>query len=91
MANTQSTGSARELTLGVDVGGTRIKVALADESGRLLSSKMLETHHCHAADSFLQVVAGEIATQAKACAVTTAAAGIGCPDGSTSTQVESFG
>jgi glucokinase len=64
---------------GVDVGGTRIKVGLADESGCLLSSKMLETHHCHDADTFLQVVAGEIATQAKACAVTTAAAGIGCP------------
>lgn len=64
---------------GVDVGGTRIKVGLADESGRLLSCKMLETRDCQEAGSFLEVVAGEIATQARAIAVPTAAAGIGCP------------
>jgi glucokinase len=64
---------------GVDIGGTRIKIGLADQSGRLLSSRMFETHDCRDADSFLHRVAAEIKDQAKAAGVTLKAAGVGCP------------
>jgi len=64
---------------GVDVGGTRIKVGLADSSGRLLSSRLLETRRCQDATSFLETVAGEIKSQASAASVSIAAAGLGCP------------
>lgn len=79
-----STNSARKAAIdgvlaGVDVGGTRIKVGLADESGRLLSSRVLESRSCRDAESFLEVVAGEIGRQAKAASSYVAAAGVGCP------------
>lgn len=64
---------------GVDVGGTRIKVGLADFSGRLLSSEVLETRLCQNAEGFLDIVAGEIKVQASAASVCVAAAGLGCP------------
>ena len=64
---------------GVDVGGTRIKAGLADASGRLLSSDVFETRCCQDTESFLETVAGQIKTQAKAAASTVAAAGLGCP------------
>jgi glucokinase len=64
---------------GVDVGGTRIKAGLADESGRLLSSHVLETRSCHDVDSFLDIVAGEIGRQAKAASIHVEAVGVGCP------------
>jgi len=64
---------------GVDVGGTRIKVGLADRSGRLLSCEVLETCGCPGAESFLETVAGEIVTQASAATIPIAAVGIGCP------------
>ena len=66
---------------GVDVGGTRIKVGLADSSGRLLSCEVLETRRCRDAESFLETIAGEIGKQANAAAASArvAAVGIGCP------------
>jgi glucokinase len=64
---------------GIDVGGTRIKAGLADESGCLLSSNALETRSCHDAESFLGTVAAEIGRQAKAASSHIAAAGVGCP------------
>jgi glucokinase len=64
---------------GVDVGGTRIKVGLADRSGRLISCEVLETGACHDAENFLEIVVGEIETQAAAASVSIMAAGIGCP------------
>ena len=66
---------------GVDVGGTRIKVGLADSSGRLLSCEVIETRRCRDAESFLETIAGEIGKQANAAAASArvAAVGIGCP------------
>jgi glucokinase len=64
---------------GVDVGGTRIKVGLADSSGRLLSCQMLETHDCCSAENFLETIAGEIGTQSSSASVPITAVGIGCP------------
>jgi glucokinase len=64
---------------GVDVGGTRIKVGLADPSGRLLSSELLETRRCQDTESFLEMIAGEIKAQASAASVSVAATGLGCP------------
>jgi len=63
------------------VGGTRIKVGLADSSGRLLSREVLETRRCRDAESFLETIAGEIRKQANAAAASArvAAVGIGCP------------
>lgn len=69
----------REVFAGVDVGGTRIKIGLADRSGQLISCKFLETAGCHDTETFLETVAAEIETQAKAASVTVEAAGIGCP------------
>ena len=64
---------------GVDVGGTRIKIGLADGSGHLLSCDVIETRGCRDAKCFLETVAGEIRTQASVASVPIAAAGIGCP------------
>jgi len=52
--------------VGVDVGGTRIKIGLADDSARLLSCHLLETHDSTDAEGFLETVAGEISHQASA-------------------------
>jgi glucokinase len=64
---------------GVDVGGTRIKVGLADGAGRLLSSALLETRACSGAEGFLDAIAAEIRSQASASPLRVAAAGLGCP------------
>ena len=64
---------------GVDIGGTRTKVGLAEGSGRLLSSEMLETPDTRDAEKFLQAVAHEIERQVDIASVSLAAAGIGCP------------
>src|SRR5271157_3851327 len=64
---------------GVDVGGTRIKVGLAEGSGRVLSCELLETRACPDADSFLDAIAAEIKRQASASSLLVAATGLGCP------------
>jgi len=69
----------RSVFAGVDVGGTRIKVGLADRSGRLLSCEVFETCACHDAERFLETVAAEIKTEASAFSLPVAAAGVGCP------------
>jgi glucokinase len=64
---------------GVDVGGTRIKVGLAQRSGQLISCEILKTADCRDAESFLEIVAGKIVTLANGASVRVAGAGIGCP------------
>jgi len=64
---------------GVDIGGTRIKIGLADETGHLLSSHVLETRGCRDGASLLDTIAGEIERQVKAVSDHVAAAGVGCP------------
>ena len=64
---------------GVDVGGTRIKIGLADDSGHLLSSRIIETHECQDAVAFLTTVVAEIQNEATAGGFTVEAAGVGCP------------
>ncbi len=71
--------ATRGVFAGVDVGGTRIKVGLADRSGRLLSCNVLETRGCHDAESFLETIAAQIQTQSSAASLPVAAAGLGCP------------
>lgn len=69
----------QEVFAGVDVGGTRIKVGLAEGSGQLLSCELLKTRACPDADSFLDAIATEIKRQASASSLLVAAAGLGCP------------
>lgn len=69
----------RDVFAGVDVGGTRIKIGLAERSGRLLSCETLETESFHDADSLFEGVRGTIQTLARAASVSVLAAGVGCP------------
>lgn len=64
---------------GVDVGGTRTKVGLADRSGRLLCCELIETRTLQDTESFLHRIATEIAKQSKAVSLPVAGAGVGCP------------
>ena len=64
---------------GVDVGGTRIKVGLVDESGQLLSCRMLESQSCSTPAGLFELIAGEIEAQAVAAAGRVVGAGVGCP------------
>ena len=58
--------SVEPIFAGVDVGGTRIKLGLADRPGRLLSCRVLKTHDCGDSESFLKTVTDEITSQASA-------------------------
>jgi len=62
-----------------DVGGTRIKVGIADGSGKLLSCEVLETRARQNADSLLDTLAAQIRSQARTASVSVVAAGVGCP------------
>jgi glucokinase len=64
---------------GVDIGGTRIKTGIADESGRLLSCEIVDSRGFESAESFLATIAEEIERQAKAASVEVKATGVGCP------------
>jgi glucokinase len=64
---------------GVDVGGTRIKIGLSDQSGHLLSTRIIETHDYHDAESLLQHLASEIRNQSVGAGVSIQAVGVGCP------------
>jgi glucokinase len=64
---------------GVDVGGTRIKVGLADPSGHVLSCEVIETCAFHDAPAFFQVLSSKIAAMAASAARHVAGVGIGCP------------
>ena len=69
----------QEVFAGVDVGGTRIKIGLADNAGRLLSCEILETAECRDAESLLENVGAKIAALARAASAAVKGAGIGCP------------
>ena len=64
---------------GVDVGGTRIKIGLADGAGRLLSCELLETRACHDAENFLDILTTQVRAQSEAASLRVVAAGLGCP------------
>jgi len=70
---------AQGVIAGVDVGGTRIKVGLADRGGRLLSCEVLETRDCRDAENFIETVASEIEAQTKSTGIPVKAVGVGCP------------
>jgi glucokinase len=69
----------QEVFAGVDVGGTRIKIGLADRLGQLVSCEVRETEACLDTETLLETVAAEIKSQANAAAVRVVAAGVGCP------------
>jgi glucokinase len=69
----------RGVWAGVDVGGTRIKIGLADNRGRLLSSETIETRDCRDAEGFLENVCDKILTLAGSASVSVRGVGIGCP------------
>jgi glucokinase len=64
---------------GIDVGGTRSKVGLANGSGHVLSCQVLETRAYQDSESFLDAVAAEIRRQSKTTSISVTAAGLGCP------------
>lgn len=64
---------------GVDIGGTRIKVGLCTESGRLVASEILETRGCLDADAFAEMLGGTLTRLAAAASVRLVCAGVGCP------------
>lgn len=68
-----------DIFAGIDIGGTRIKIGLADRSGRMLSSELLETRTFQDADSLLDTLASEVMRQANSASVPVAGAGLGCP------------
>jgi len=75
-----STREPKESVLaGVDVGGTQLKVGLADASGNLRSCEVLKTRDCRDAASLLQLISDEISRQTSRASVELAAIGVGCP------------
>ena len=64
---------------GVDVGGTRIKVGLANKSGRLLSCELLAARCCRDVETFLENITSDIKKQESAASVSLEAVGVGCP------------
>ncbi|HXY01828.1 MAG TPA: ROK family protein [Candidatus Limnocylindrales bacterium] len=69
----------RNTFAGVDVGGTRIKIGIADSTGQLFSSRVLETRECQDVKGFLDTIAAEISSQSRVASHVVAAAGLGCP------------
>jgi len=64
---------------GVDLGGTQVKIGLADGSGHLLSCEVLRTRDCGEAATLFDSVVGEIRALTGRSSGTLAAVGIGCP------------
>lgn len=69
----------QDVFAGIDAGGTRIKIGLADRSGQLISNSVLESKGCQNAEDFVQKIAREIENLAKLASVHVVAAGMGCP------------
>jgi glucokinase len=69
----------QDVLAGVDVGGTRIKIGLADFAGRLLSCEIVETGSCLDSEGLLDNVAQKIRALADAASASVRGAGIGCP------------
>lgn len=68
-----------EVLAGVDVGGTRIKVGIADASGQLLACDITESVSYQDAETFLSSVADKIRLMVCGASGVLVGAGIGCP------------
>lgn len=68
-----------EVLAGVDVGGTRIKVGIADTSGKLLSNDVTESGVFQDLETFLTVVSDKIRVMVRDVSGVLVGAGIGCP------------
>lgn len=64
---------------GIDAGGTRIKIGLANRCGQLLGKSVLETRECQDAESFAAKIAERIEQLRENAPVRVLAAGVGCP------------
>jgi glucokinase len=64
---------------GMDVGGTRIKVGIADLSGRVLALEIADTITYRDTETFLAFVADKIRSMANSVSGSLLGAGIGCP------------
>lgn len=70
---------AGEAFAGVDIGGTRIKIGIADSSGSLLFLDIVETESYKSAEALLDDIAERLRRQATAASVSLAGVGVGCP------------
>lgn len=68
-----------EVLAGVDVGGTRIKVGIADTSGQLLACDIAESVSYQNTETFLSSVADKIRMMVSGASGVLVGAGIGCP------------
>jgi glucokinase len=68
-----------EVLAGVDVGGTRIKVGIADASGQLLACDIAESVSCQDTETFLSSVSDKIRSMVRGASGVLVGAGIGCP------------
>jgi glucokinase len=64
---------------GVDLGGTRIKIGLADTTGHIISTSILETRGCRDAEGIVEKISTTVKDLAFAASVHVIAAGVGCP------------
>lgn len=68
-----------EVLAGVDIGGTRIKVGIADASGTLLASDITESGSFEDIELFLRSISSKIKTIVADVAGVLIGAGVGCP------------
>lgn len=68
-----------EVLAGVDVGGTRVKIGIADISGKLLANDVTETGVFQDLESFLTSVSGKIRMMVRDVSGVLIGTGIGCP------------
>lgn len=65
--------------VGVDAGGTRVKIGLADQEGRLISKTVLESSECQTTEKFIGNIAGAIQQLGQSAPDRIISAGVGCP------------
>lgn len=68
-----------EVFAGVDVGGTRIKIGVADASGQLLACDIAESVSYKDTETFLSFVSDKIRSMVRGSSGVLVGAGIGCP------------
>lgn len=68
-----------EVFAGVDVGGTRTKMGLADASGQLLACDIAESKSYRDAETFLSSIVDKIRSMVRGTSGVLVGAGIGCP------------
>jgi glucokinase len=68
-----------EVLAGVDIGGTRIKIGIADTSGKLLASDITESGVLQDLETFLTSVSKKILAMVRDVSGVLVGAGIGCP------------